>query len=228
MTTRLLLCLFLLLCGSSLRAQSTTTPPPEDCIFKSFWTPAGTGSDWMQGATNAEGVRVLWWGWWCPRPDGTWRLRITRCVDGRTCLSAEVVTRELNTASRSADPLAELRAAAARYEQPPQESELPAWNQARVDAVVLMAPLRPPSRLWVVAPNPSATTDPPTRPMFDPVTLKQVAERAPVGALCDSRVPAIRQNTLTLLPLYQRPVGPEDARTGMRASVNVTACVQRP
>lgn len=113
------------------------------------------------------------------------------------------------------------------------------WDTPRVQAAVaeataefrkeLIAGTVPKPRqlryIWVVAANPSATDTPPTRPMFDPVTLKQVSERAIVGLVCDRNYLPIPRGTQKLLPLFHRPPSPDDERPGVRATANVTACV---
>lgn len=57
-------------------------------------------------------------------------------------------------------------------------------------------------RMWRVAPNPSSTTVPPTRPMWDATGAKAVAERAYVGDRCDCSAPLVK-GTQTLCPLRQ-------------------------
>lgn len=110
-----LLFLFLLLSSSLLHAQAPAPAPGnEGCIWRSVWTPAGTGTEWAHGTTEVDGVRVGWWTWWCPRPDGTWRHMLQRCVVGRACLDVSTLTGILDTAARSADPLQALRHASCR------------------------------------------------------------------------------------------------------------------
>lgn len=144
-----LLALCLLLCASAAQAQATF---PADqfslpsCIHKSTWTPFGTGTDWKYG-TEAPvlptGVRVSWWAWWCPKPDGTWTPYVFRCVEGRTCLSAWQVTQELDTAMRSADRLVSLRAIITKYQTPVLTNELNDWAYAGDVARLAILPLKP-------------------------------------------------------------------------------------
>lgn len=85
------------------------------------------------------------------------------------------------------------------------------WAAAKAD------PNRPKAFSWRVAPNPSSTSTPPTRPMWDPAGAKQVDERAPVGALCDCSK-RLAKGTQTLCPL--------SPFTDPPATGNLTACTR--
>jgi len=101
------------------------------------------------------------------------------------------------------------------------------WNspEAQGARVALEAALQaeraagtiPKPRLWRVAPNPSSTTTPPTRPMWDPAGAKQVTERAYVGELCNCKAPVLK-GTQVLCPLRQLGDLPPTA--------NITACAR--
>lgn len=144
---------FLFLLAIAPAAAQTGTIPPlpftlPDCIHKSIWTPFGTGTDWKYGTTtpvSANGVSVSWWSWWCPKTDGTWSLYVFKCVEGRTCLSSSVVTKELDTATRSADRIAALRALVTKYQTPVLQNEFNDWAYADDVARLAMAPLKPAS-----------------------------------------------------------------------------------
>lgn len=75
----------------------------------------------------------------------------------------------------------------------------------------------PKPKPWRVAPNPSSTTVPPTRPMWDAAGLKQVTERAYVDDICNCASPVIK-GTQTLCPLRQLGDLPP--------TTNITACVR--
>lgn len=149
-----LLFLFLLSWCSILHAQ-TTAPGDEGCIWRSVWTPAGTGTEWAHGVTELDGVRVGWWTWWCPRPDGTWRHMLQRCVVGRACLDVSTLTGVLDTAARSADPLQALRDARAQFTVPVLPGEAEAWERAGLDAAAAAA---------AILPRPAYVVDVPTSP----------------------------------------------------------------
>jgi hypothetical protein len=72
----------------------------------------------------------------------------------------------------------------------------------------------PPSVVWVVAPNASSTTIPPTRPMWGATGAKAVTQRATVGATCNCAAPVLK-GTQTLCQLVAPP-GP-----------NLAACVKQ-
>lgn len=160
----------------------------EHCVPRSTWTPFGAGTSWVHGATHAEGVRVFTWGWWCPQSDGQWRSYIIRCVEGRTCLSVWAVTTELDTASRSVDPLQSLRSAVDRYSRPPLDVEVRAWEQAWIDATAALQaskPAAPGAAQLVVGP---ATRADGTRPAYRYVdgarSSTQVTPGATAGQAC--------------------------------------------
>lgn len=202
-------------------AQSSAPPAPayKACIWKSLWTPMGTGTEWVRGVSEVDKVKVAWWGYWCPQDDGTWGVTTQRCVVGRGCLDAGTLTGILDTAARSADPIAALQVARAQATMSVLPSEQVAWDAAEIDLLAALHKIRPPESIWKVAPNPSSTTTPPTRPMFsaaDPA--KQVSERATVGATCNCAKP-VPKGTQTLCPLA--PVN------GSTPSTNLTACVKQ-
>lgn len=209
---RYLLIIFALLCGSA-HAQV------RDCIWKSPWTPGATGTEWAHDVTVFGGVKVAWWVYWCPQPDGSWSPVTQRCVVGRGCLDPDALTKILDTAARSLDPVAALRQARDQFTVPVLPSELGAWDMAESDMLAAAIKLKPASAVWRVAPNPASTTTPPTRPMFsaaDP--SKQVAERATVGATCNCSAPVVK-GTQTLCPLAATPAGPAP-------TTNLTACTK--
>ena len=82
--------------------------------------------------------------------------------------------------------------------------------KAEVSAGTVPVPPR-----WRVAPNPSSTTIPPTRPMWDSAVAKSVTERAYVGDLCDCST-KVAKGTQTLCTL--RPFG------DLPPTSNRTAC----
>lgn len=158
-----LLLIIALLCGT---AHAQTAPPPfQECIHKSIWTPFGTGTDWVSGLSEAGGVTVGWWGWWCPQSDGVWRDTIYRCVRGRGCMDLGSVTAALDTASRSVDPLQALRDVRDAVTAPPLDSELEAWEFAKREAISALLKIRPkpPAPAYVVA---AATAADGTRPAY--------------------------------------------------------------
>lgn len=155
------------------------------CIFRSLWTPTGSGSDWVHGTeqpVTRGGVSVSWWAWWCPNTDGTWRPYIIRCVEGRTCLSARAVGAELDTAARSADRLDALRAAVRKYQSAPLASELNDWDFARVAALQALEKIKPappgPVRWVAVAPLSVYTTQ------NGALARVVLGKKAPAGAAC--------------------------------------------
>lgn len=148
---RLCVAAALLLCSLAATAQSTVPIAPftlPTCIPKTFWTPFGTGTDWKYGTTTPvtpNGVSVAWWAWWCPKTDGTWGPYIFQCVEGRTCLSASTMTKDLDTAMRSADRLASLRALITQRQTPVLSSELNDWAYTSDIARIEIEAVKPPS-----------------------------------------------------------------------------------
>lgn len=169
-----------LLAGLWAQAHARPALPSEECVHKSFWTPYGSGTAWVRGTSEAAGVRVSWWAWWCPAADGQWVHVIQQCVQGRACLDAEGITRELDTAARSADPLEALRAARARLATPPLPSEQPAWDQATWDAAGELAKIRPQSAPALIV-GPATRVDG-TRPAYRYVDGKRGSTAVPPGA----------------------------------------------
>lgn len=151
-------------------AANAQSPQPDDCIWRSHWTPFGTGSEQVYGVSEADGVRVAWWGHWCPRADGTWRQVGQRCVIGRACMDVASLTSLLDTAARSADPLQALRDARARLDVAPLPSEQAAWDLALRDVTAAAARVRPEQAVYrsthEVAPL-SGYTDRPARQVVD-------------------------------------------------------------
>jgi hypothetical protein len=124
---RRLLLVLLLLCPFA--AHALTDAP---CVFRSFWTPMGTGTELVSGSeapVSPGGVEVSWWAWFCPTATG-WDWYVVRCIQGRTCLTAATVSKELDTAARSADKLAALRAAMTKYQTPVLPAEQADWDFA--------------------------------------------------------------------------------------------------
>lgn len=101
------------------------------------------------------------------------------------------------------------RAAAAR-------AELEAALAAEIKAGTIP---RPPG--WSVAPNPSSTTPPKTRPMFDRTGARQVETRAVVGDRCDCSSLKVAKGTQTLCPLAP-------LIRGQAPSESITACAKDP
>lgn len=125
-------------------AQTTFTAP--DCIHKSIWTPFGTGTDWKRDtipAATATGATISWWGWWCPAADGSWKPYVFRCVEGRTCLDAVTLTKELDTAARSSDRLGALRTVIEKYQSQPLPSEANDWYFAGAAALQELQAIKP-------------------------------------------------------------------------------------
>lgn len=139
----------LLLCSLAANAQSTYPAPPfslPDCIPKTFWTPFGTGTDWVHGTSEPvtpTGVSIGWWAWWCPNSDGTWKPFILQCVEGRTCISAIAMTKDLDTAMRSADRLATLRSLITQRQTAVLTNELNDWAYASDMARLALQPIKP-------------------------------------------------------------------------------------
>lgn len=178
-----LLFLFLLLSSFALRAQ-TVSPGDEGCIWKSVWTPAGTGTEWVHGVTDVDGVKVGWWTWWCPRPDGTWRHMLQRCVVGRACLDVGTLTGILDTAARSAEPLQALRDARAQFATPVLPHEQEAWERAGLDAAGAAARILP-QVAYVVGPATAADGTRPAYPFTNGARGTTVIGRATSGQPCD-------------------------------------------
>jgi len=210
---KLLLYLFLLLWCSSLRAQA-----PEACIFKSFWTPFGTGTEWVRGATTVDGVTVAWWGWWCPLRSGLWEHEMQRCVVGRGCLDAQTLTSELDTAARSANPLSALRDARARYTLPPLASERAAWDQAYADALAQMQAIKPPDVLYVVGRATAADGTRPAYPFREGTRSTTSSGRAIAGQPCEPRQGYAEASGSDLWAVFGPAFDPE----------RVTLCVKKP
>lgn len=217
---KLILFLCLTVFASALQAQTTAPPAAKDCVWKSIWTPFGTGTEWAHNVTEFGGTKVAWWVYWCPQPDGSWSPVTQRCVVGRGCMDPRALSQVLDTAARSADPVAALRQARDQFTLPPLPGELGAWDMAESDMLAAAIKLKPATTVWKVAPNPASTTVPPTRPMFsaaDP--SKQVAERATVGATCNCRAP-VAKGTQTLCPLAATTVAPAP-------TTNLTSCTKQ-
>lgn len=178
-----LLCLFLLLLCFAARAQ-TSAPPDEGCIWRSAWTPSGTGTEWVYGVSESDGVRVGWWTWWCPRPDGTWYQMLQRCVVGRACLDVSTLTGVLDTAARSADPLQALRDARQRFYAPVLPTEQKAWNLAEWDAAGAAARVLPKTAYAVDVPTAADGTRP-AYPLVNGVRGTTSIGRAISGQPCD-------------------------------------------
>lgn len=179
-----LIFLFLLLSNFGLRAQ-TIAPGDEGCIWRSVWTPAGTGTEWVRGVTTVDGVRVGWWTWWCPRPDGTWRFMLQRCVVGRACLDVDTLTSILDTAARSADPLQALRDARALHTAPVLPAEQEAWARAGLDAAGAAIRIKPPDQTWIVGPATASDGTRPAYPFANGVRGLASVGRATSGQPCD-------------------------------------------
>lgn len=142
--TCVVLCAFSSLCS----AQVTFNDPP--CSFRSVWLPSASGTDWVVGAVGpgaTGGVRVSYRAWWCPKADGTWSPYVHKCIEGRTCLSAELIQAELTTAARSADKLAALQEAVRRYQLQPMPNEFADWNAADAAAKAALNAIKPPDRV---------------------------------------------------------------------------------
>ena len=157
---RLCAALLLLCAAGTVHAQATSFTLPT-CIHKSVWTPFGTGSDWVHDTSapvKATGVRVSWWGWWCPVSDGTWTPYVHMCVEGRTCLTATQVTIELDTAMRSSDRLSALRAAIQSYQTAPLANEIEDFRFALASATVAMQAVKPPGSTPPPTPTPTPGT----------------------------------------------------------------------
>lgn len=144
---RIVIALALLCSVGTANAQAAVEPfKLPDCVFKSAWTPFGTGTDWMHDTivpASTVGVTISWWAWWCPNPDGTWWLYVHRCVEGRTCLNSAALTNEFDTAARSADKLGSLRSAIALRQAQPLPSETSDWLYAMAVASQRMQALKP-------------------------------------------------------------------------------------
>lgn len=121
--------------------QAQTPPAFQTCAFKSIWTPWGTGTDWKQGITQTGTIRVAWWTWGCPQPDGTWKAERLMCILDSACLDVSVVSKSLDTAARSADKIQALKSIVAFHTTPVLPAEVPAWNAAKVEADAAIAPL---------------------------------------------------------------------------------------
>ena len=150
---RYLVALLLAVLGQSALAQDWAYRDTPDCVPKTFWTPFGTGTDWVRGATTASGVTVSWRGWWCPRPEGQWRFFLHRCVEGVTCLSAQVIEQEMDAAARTPDKLQALKVVIAKYQSAPEAPHQEAWLQAgfaAVDALRTVQPAGPVVAIWLV------------------------------------------------------------------------------
>jgi hypothetical protein len=208
------------------------------CEPKMINNPGGTGSRVVARVLPLGEWRYVW----CPvpgkvYPDGrvsVWRFESHACLR-KYCATPEGLTAALWAAAMAPNWMEAANAAMARAEIKPQgaqeEFEFAQLKYAAcLDAstppyIVDVAPLPAnwcgpapvlavPPPVWVVAPNTSSTTTPPTRPMWDATGTKAVAERAVVGAACNCAAPVIK-TTQTLCRL-----------AAPAASNNVTACVK--
>lgn len=130
--------LLALLCG-----QVTAAPYVLDCAPKTWWS-AGTGSEWIWGqeeAVKPTGSAVRYAAWWCP--DGrSWKPYVFRAIKRTWMPEAQFVT-ALDTAMRSADPVAGLKALIAANETPPISGESDDWAYAEAIALNRLALIRP-------------------------------------------------------------------------------------
>lgn len=110
-----------------------------------------------------------------------------------------------------------------------QPTDAAVWADPKMTGAKAMIDLRiaqeqtagtiPKALPWRVAPNPSSTTTPPTRPMFSAQDVtKTVSERAIVGSLCDCAAP-VPKGTQTLCVLRKTATFPAP-------TTNLTACVR--
>lgn len=151
-------------CGvAKAQVQTPAQSAAKDCIWKSLWTPFGTGTEWVRTLTEFGGVKVAGWVYWCPQDNGTWSPVIHRCVVGRGCMDPAALSSMLDTAARSADPLAALVEARKAFTMPVLPSEQAAWDLAEGELVQAAAKIRPPDQAYIVA---TATASDGTRPAY--------------------------------------------------------------
>lgn len=184
----LVLAAALLLCPSAMAQTNDGLP---DCVPKTFWTPFGTGSDWVRGAEEINGVKVSWRAWWCPAPDGQWKFYIHRCVENAGCLSASVIEQEMDAAARTPDKLQALRAVVAKYQTPPNSTQAEAWLQAgfaAVDALRAIKPSSQPTSIWFVTGSQAFPLNP-----DGSRSTKAVATAPPKGETCDCAAAKVLQ-----------------------------------
>jgi hypothetical protein len=134
------LVLAVLLCGCAVTGAQAGALPA--CIPKTIWTPFGTGTDWVRGQADADGVTTSWRGWWCPLPDGSWVAYAHLSVE-RPEWPLNRIDSELSTVFRSADRVAALRDIVNRYSVAPTAAELPAWKAAATQAGAALAAIKP-------------------------------------------------------------------------------------
>lgn len=201
------------------RAQTAAIPEPS-C----YAAPLGSGTM----ATEVKHSAGIGRYWWCQKGD-TWTTQVTAQANGyRLVIPTDVP---------ASAPMSQLLAAAWRANVTrdcgPASTDPVIGAICRATWVVAKAdPNRPKNKVWRVAPNPSSTSIPPTRPMWDPTATKQVAERATVGALCDCAKP-VAKSTQTLCPLSpftgpgaSLPDLPPAELAAWLAARNLTACVR--
>lgn len=185
-------------------AQVVFTLPT--CIPKTFWTPFGTGTDWVRGFSQpvAAGPSVSYRAWWCPQTDGSWKAFIHRSVDSVEW-SAAVVDRELDTAARSFDKLEALRDAVGRYQRQPTTAERFAWFSAGALATAHLQTIKPPAPAGTIWRTPASGQF--TLYVTDGVALKSLisGRKATANALCRCDTTKVMSGTSTYCALASGP-----------------------
>lgn len=147
---RNLLIALVLSATAAAHAQSFTVP---SCIPKTFWTPFGTGTNWVLGRAQPvdPGPVTSYRGWWCPTPQGAWLPYAHLSVE-RTDWPLNQIDTELSTVFRSSDRVNALGALINRYSIPPTETEKPSWDAAAVKVFADLAVIKPsvtPIGVWI-------------------------------------------------------------------------------
>lgn len=188
---RYLLALMLALLAPAAAAQQWAYEDLPDCVPKTFWTPFGTGTDWVRGAHTEGGVTVSWRAWWCQGSDGQWRFFVHRCVEGHTCLSAYVIEQEMDAAARTPNKLTALQAVIRKYQSPPAPEHQEAWLRAGFAAIDALAPIKPAGpvvAVWLVTGSQAFPLNPDgTR------STKAIATAPTKGETCDCAAARVLQ-----------------------------------
>ena len=133
------------LAASAVSAPAQVSEITPSCVPKTFWTPFGTGTDWVRGQVKPDPAApaTSFRAWWCPRGSGVWSAYIHLSVD-RAEFKAFDVDAALDTAARSADKLAALQDIIDQFSFLPTAAERPSWDAGKAAAWVALAAIKPP------------------------------------------------------------------------------------
>lgn len=170
------------------RAQTIVVPA---CVPKTFWTPLGTGTDWVRGSyQRAAGAPVASFrAWWCPKADGSWEPFYHRNIESAS-VSSSAVEKALDTAMRSLDPVAALQTLVAANTYPPTPEQTDAWLGAGALALQLLDTIKPAVVTYAVKANGTSTTRP-VYTLVNGVRGTSSVGRATVGERCNVTRPTL-------------------------------------